>query len=401
METSAPVSSLDPAGPAADSFELAARRRILNNVFETLVRMDEKGEPRPLLATGWTHDAAHRRWLFAARPNVVLHNGARWDPPGGVVVVDDRRPIDDILRGLADPRNAIVVRAPDGALLGTGPFKIAAGQAGQPIRLEAHEGYWRGRPFLDAVEIRTGRSKRDQSLDLDTGKADVVEVAVSDVRRIQQRGGKVILSAPVEVLALVLDSAPPGLERALSLAVDRGAIYNVLLQRTGAISGALLPQWLTGYSILFPTAMDAALARESGGRQSVTFRYDAQDPLIRSIAERIVLNVSEVGMTLKPVTGGPAAVRLVHARFSTIDAGQALVELASAFETQAPRVAPGDESQLYAAENGVIASRRIVPIFHLPAAYQLAPAVRGWSARATGIDRWPLDEIWLEERGRP
>ncbi|MBS1876111.1 MAG: hypothetical protein JSU00_23060 [Acidobacteria bacterium] len=400
IETSAVVTSLDPAVAQPGSFDLATKRRILGSVFETLVRLDEKGEPQPWLAASWTHDPTRHRWLFAARPDVTLHNGAKWDPPGGVVAVDDRRPIEDILRGLANPQNAIVVRGPDGVLLGTGPFRIAEWRPGQALRLEANDSYWGGRPYLDAVEIRMGRAKRDQSIDLDAGRADVVEVAASEVRRVQQRGGRVVLSAPVEVLALVLDAAPPGLERALLLAVDRAAIYNVLLQRTGVISGALLPNWLTGYSFVFPANMDIARARELAGKQAVTFQYDQQDPMIRSIAERVALNAGEAGVTLRPVAGGPAAVRLVHARLSTAEPGPALVEIAAAFDGQAPRVSSADPAQLYAAESGVIASRRIIPLFHLPAAVQIGANVRGWPSRNAGIDRWPLDEAWVEDRAR-
>lgn len=401
IQTRAAIASADLAAVPPDSFDAAAKQRILGQVFETLVRLDDKGEPQPLLATAWTHDAGHKRWLFTPRPHVLLHNGQAWDPPGGVIAVDDRRSIDEILRSLSQPQNAIAVRTTDGAMVGTGPFRIAKWEAGT-IALQAHDGYWGGRPYLDQVEIRMGRAPRDQSLDFDLGKVDVVELPVSEVRRVQQRGGRVALSSAVDVMVLVVETGAPGVERALALAIDRGAIHNVLLQRTGSISGGLLPNWLSGYSFLFSTGQDLARARElSVSRPALTFAYDQQTPLTRSIAERITLNAGEVGIALRPVAKGSADVRLVTLRLSSPDPAQALAEMAAGLQASVTMLSGEDVSQLYAAEREVIASRRVVPLLHLPAAYQLNQAVHGWPLRGASIDRWRLDEVWLDERGRP
>src|SRR5688572_13133554 len=59
--------SVDPADPAA--------ARIVNLVFETLVRLDERGEPRAHLASGWQRDEGFRRWRLFLRPGVVFHDG--------------------------------------------------------------------------------------------------------------------------------------------------------------------------------------------------------------------------------------------------------------------------------------------------------------------------------------
>lgn len=402
MQTSARITSLDPASSQPDSMDESARRRILANVFETLVRLDDKGEAQPALAVSWVHDPARRQWVFTPRPNVLFHNGARWEPPPNSLAFDDKRPIGDILRSLATAQNAVVARGSDGTLSGTGPFRMAGWESGAVLKLEANADYWGGRPFLDAIEIRMARTKRDQSIDFEIGKSDVIELAVSEVRRVQQRGGKVAVTSPTEIVALVVESAPPGIERALSLAIDRNAIYNVLLQRTGVISGALLPYWLTGYSFVFPTAMDHPRAREMAGvKQPLTLAFDEQNPLMRAIAERIMLNAGDAGIPMRAAAGkGPAAVRLIAARFTSAEPAQALAEVASAFGAQAPIPSASDPDQLYAAENGVLASRRIVPLFHLPAAYQLSPQVHGWPARTASTDRWRLDDVWLDERSR-
>ena len=85
------------------------------------------------------------------------------------------------LRELALPRNAIAKRKPDSKPSGTGPFHVVDWQPGKKLTLAAEEGYWRGRPFLDGIEIEMGQSFRDQMTALELGRADLVEVAPEQV----------------------------------------------------------------------------------------------------------------------------------------------------------------------------------------------------------------------------
>ena len=61
-----------------DPTEAARASLLAGAVFETLVRLDDHGDPQPWLATAWTHDASRKRWVFTPRANVTLHNGAVW-----------------------------------------------------------------------------------------------------------------------------------------------------------------------------------------------------------------------------------------------------------------------------------------------------------------------------------
>src|SRR6266481_2117513 len=99
----------------------------------------------------------------------------------------------------------------------------------------------------------------------------------------------------METLALRFEGERAGatLREAVALAIDRGAIHNVLLQRQGEVSGALLPRWLSGYSFVFPAERSVARARQlSSGSPPLAFAYDAQDAVVRAIAERIAVNAS-------------------------------------------------------------------------------------------------------------
>jgi MarR-like DNA-binding transcriptional regulator SgrR of sgrS sRNA len=362
---------------------------LLSQVFETLVRIDERGEIQPWLATSWTHDAVAKRWVFVPRTGVTLHNGSPWTPPGGAISVSDGKPIEQILRDLAKPANAIVVRDADGTLLGTGPFRIVRWEPGKTARLEAHDAYWRGRPFLDAVEIQMGRGIREQLLDLELAKTDVAEAAVTDVRRLRQRGIEVQISKPSDTLALVFENSrvPQATREALALGIDRGAMQRVLLDRQGEVSAALLPQWLSGYAFLFPVVRDLARGRTlAHDQRPLRFVCDRDDALLRSLAERIAVDAGEAGITLSLVSGS-TDVRLRRLPLMSMDAGLALEDFAAILGVPSPH-----GSSPYETERQLLGDFRVIPLFHLPAVYALGKNVRNWTPG------WRLDDVWLEPR---
>ncbi len=366
--------------------ETGARTELAGLEFETLVRLNDRGQPQPWLAESWTHDVARKRWIFTPRANVTLHNSSRWEPPGGMIAVPDDRPIERILSDLARPGNAVS--------MGTGPFAPAKEEPGKPITLTAHSLYWGGRPYLDSIEVQTGRTSQQQALDLELGKADVIEVPLTDLRRLRQRNARLVISRPTEVLALVFDAAraiPPAVQEAVALSIDRVAIQNVLLQREGEISAALLPQWLSGYSFVFRAGRDVPRARQlAAGATALTLAYERSDILGRSIAERIAVNANEAGLSLRLSPGSDGDVRLVRLHITTTDPETALADLTGQLKTQPP--AP---DTLYNMEKALLGGGRVIPLLHLPLAWQLSPKVHGW----TGDRRW--EDVWLDAGAEP
>ena len=385
VEIRAGIASLDPGTVPDDPAALGAQRQWMSLVFETLVSLDDHGRPQPWLATSWTHDTTRKAWIFQARKNVKLHDGSIWSPPGGAIAVADDRPIEQILRELAGARSAVVVKAEDGSLLGTGPFRIARWEAGKLATLAAHDQYWGGRPFLDSIRIQMGRSLTDQASDFQIGKTDAVEIAARDLRAPKQRGTAMASSQPTEMVALTFDggrvTAPT--RQALALSIDRTAIFNVLLQKQGEISGALLPRWLTGYSFLFPAERDLVKAKQLvPAPQALTFGYDRQDAVIRPIAERIAVNASEIGITLRQ-SAGAADVRLVRLPVTASDPSLALQDLTALLKV-AP---PAPVANPYEVEKTLIDSSGVIPLFHLPRGWMLSSKVRNWPR---------FEEVWLD-----
>ncbi len=282
-------------------------------------------------------------------------------------------------------------------LLGAG-FMIARWEAGRLAVYEADENASGGRPFLDRAEIQMGRPLRDQAGDLDLGKADVVELGPNELRR-QPADRRVWSSSAVRVLALLFNSRFDGarVREALALAVDRSAIHRVLLQRQGEISGALLPQWLSGYAFLFPAAADLGRARQlAAGARPVTL--GVSDAAARPIAERIALNARDAGLAVSVTSQpGSADVSLIELRIASTDAAKALGEIAAALGLPAP---PRDASlntpeQTYAAERALLEGFRVIPLIHLPDVYGVGPRVRGGPGIAPSGE-WRFENLWLE-----
>jgi ABC-type transport system substrate-binding protein len=244
---------------------------------------------------------------------------------------------------------------------------------------------------------------RDQSIDLEVGKTDLVELGSSEVRR-QPAGRKVWSSAPVRLVALVFSARVEDarIREALALVVDRAAIHNVLLQRQGEVSAALLPQWLSGYAFLFPTAVDSARARTLVAGLPAAVRsisLGVEDAAERPIAERIALNARDAGLAVSVVSQAAGAdVRLVEVRIGSLDPALALAGIALSLGlSEPPRTdTPG---ALYSAEHALLDGFRVIPLFHLPDVYGVNSRVKGRPG-ITPLGEWRFENLWVEG-GRP
>lgn len=423
VELSASPVSLDPTQQSA--LPTSAQEQLATLMFDRLVELDQQGTPRPGLAASWQHDSDYRRWLFHLRSGILLHNGSPLRPhlvvmslaasnpnwrvrlQGDDVVVENSNPIPNLLAELACASNSIVVHTEAGAVVGTGPFRVGAWEPGKRLVLAANEDYWGGRPFLDSIEITFGRAQRDQALDLQLGRADVVEVPPDQVRRAPQEGQRIAVSAAAELIALAFSDKPsvkePPLREAISLSIDRSAIQSTLLQKQGEAAAGLLPQWVSGYSFLFRVTGDVErarqLRRDLGSTPSLTLAYDWSDPLARTIAERVSVNARDIGIAIQPygenlqARGANADVRVVRIPLASSDPAAALLALSAATGHQSVMQTVSPE-ELYASDRALRSDFRLVPIAYVPQAWALAARVRNWIMPREG--GWCLADVWLE-----
>src|ERR1039457_1873084 len=255
------------------------------------------------------------RWFAAGSIAIALAAGAATRPDYGGTPPVEMREADERRGERAQPAG----------------FVLATWEAGRRAVYTADESAAGGRPYLDSIDIQMGRPLRDQSTDLELGKADVVELGPNELRR-QIAGRRVWSSSPVLLMALVFGPRVQDarLREALALAVDRGAIHSVLLQRQGEISGALLPQWLSGDAFLFPPAFDGARAHSLVAALAAparTISLAVSDASLKPIADRIALNARDAGLVVSvTVQSGNADVRLVEVRMASSNPARALAE---------------------------------------------------------------------------
>jgi hypothetical protein len=282
-------------------------------------------------------------------------------------------------------------------------FNITLWEGGRRAVYAADENAAGGRPFVDSVEIQLARAPRDQSIDLELGKTDIVELGPNEIRR-QQPGRKIWQSQPVRVVALVFSRRIEDVRvrEALALAVDRAAILTVLLQRQGEVSGALLPQWLSGYAFLFAAPFDLPRARTlAAGARPLSL--GVSDPGLRTIADRIALNARDAGLTVTvapqgatqgATQGASVDIRLMETRIAAADPSRALAALAAAFGLPEPPRAETPDG-LYAAERNLLEGFRVVPLFHLPDVYGAGPRIKGGPG-ITPLGEWRFSDLWIE-----
>jgi ABC-type transport system substrate-binding protein len=341
---------------------------------------------------------------------------------------------------------------------GSGAFRVTTFESGKRAVLAANEEFREGRPFVDGVEIAMGRSAHERLVDLELSKTDLTEIAPQDARRAAEQGVRVSASQPDELLALVFVSANVGskaagsasarptgqaarqiaaqvrgagseqaMGQALSLAIDRVAIVNFILQKTGEPAGGLLPQWSSGTAFLFPAAAPSAadlthakeLWKQIAPSGPLVLGYDSADPLEQSVAERIVVNAKEAGMAVRaqamPVAGAGAGksrdaglpaghvdANLVRWRMTSSSPDVALKDfLARIYAGPLAGVEAGafpetaSPEDMYKQQRAVLNTYRVLPLVWLPQAYGLSARVRDWKVPGPG-ENWPLADVWLD-----
>jgi ABC-type transport system substrate-binding protein len=409
--------SLDPTDSNQDG--ASAVRDLVPLIFDRLTTLDSLGLAQPSLASSWQVEPGNQRWRFSVRRSVTFPDGApvspdaiaaslravnaKWKvfPAEESVVIECETPTPDLPAQLALERYSIARRR-GGKLTGSGPFTVSNWEPGKKLILLARDEYWGGRAFVDSIEVEMGKNLREQTIALNLGKADVIEIAPEEARSAVREGHAVQRSAPAEFMGLIfareqVSAEDLRLRQALLPSIDRSTMNNVLLQGSGEPAGGILPNWMTGYAFLFAAQADLPRGREQRGElhqaSSWTLGYDPSDTLARVIAERIVLSARDSGVVLKLTTSAASDLRLVRFPLASIDPGIALTEAAARLGLPPPRFDRDSAESIYAAESLLLQSQRVIPLFHLRGVIEINPNVHGLAEDRDG--GWKFQDVWL------
>ncbi len=395
-------------------------------VFDGLMRFDADGALEPALAIDANSENGDRRWQFKLRPGVHFHDGSPltsvavvgsleadctgncpWTAVralGSQVVFTSDAPMPYLPELLASDEFLIALttsatgNASPGTI-GTGPFQ-AAGFTNGVLTLTASDTCWQGRPFVDAIAIRTHRAIRDQWFDVSVDRADVVEAPAEQMRMAEQQRLAITSAGGAELLALEVSDtgalANANLRGAIALAVDRGALANVIFQKQGQATASMLPQGASGYAFLFPADRDLNKAHElKGGLTAPALALSVEgDGAMELAAQRIALNLREAGFNLQVTGAGQADLRL---RRIALGGGEpaAMLEALARSCGRGPIAASREPAAMYKAEREFLEARTVIPLVDLPRAWAASGRVRGLRLLPGGAP--DLANAWLEE----
>ncbi|WP_227875955.1 ABC transporter substrate-binding protein [Kushneria konosiri] len=291
-----PRSGLNPL--TDDAFKLSRWR-----TAETLIRLNDDGDPQPFLATEW-EQLDERSWRFEIRDNVTFHDGTPLTASQVVRALTAATravPRPRILDGVnmtieADGDNAVRVTtetpdplvpnrlsSPQLAIMaakaygedgrvnpieaGTGPFVLKEINGTQSATLDRYDDYWGERAALAGIDADYVPDGTARAAALRTGTADVVEaVPVSQVALIDPERVHEVPMPRTNTLYLNTEHgvfSDPAMRAAAREALDRAALVRTVYEgRADEAKGLLGP----------------ALAWADGLRSSIEGRSEAAAP---------------------------------------------------------------------------------------------------------------------------
>jgi len=281
--------SLDPImgdAPTSDRYALI-------QIFEALLKFDVQGNLKPALATSWEWAADRKSVVFKLRPNVVFHDGEKFDADAVVFNIQrtiapgstaPRTPdLADIAGAEAiDPMTVrIMLKQPSGAALaslaveagmicspaalrrlgqdfgrnpvGTGPFKFAEWVGGSHIRMVRNERYWadgadgKKLPYADSVLLRIIPTTAVKMIEVKAGNVHLVDgVTPRDFQEVQGNSALQLVSVPPGIAQWLTFNVKSGIFQnpALRAAVNHGIDRNVLMRAVTQGFGAVTPTWV-------------------------------------------------------------------------------------------------------------------------------------------------------------
>lgn len=361
------VGIAQPRGGGAPETGLAGVAANLQNA--SLVSIDPAGRPQPALAERWTRSADGLTWRFYLRPRLTFHDGSpltaaavadylqqprtsAFDTPPGLrdieaveapraeeLVVRLHRPSALLLHALA----LVQFRGGRNGEAGAGPFSVETRTPGL-IAMRAFPGYYRGRPQIDLVRLRSYETQRTAWGAMMRGEVDVLYEVAPEAVEFLQPGADVRAFSFLRpyVYFLGFNLAHPVLGRkvvrtALNRAVDRQEVILRALGGRGVVAtGHVSPKhWaydatitgpafdpvaamaeLEAAALRLPTAQ-AAAADVGPSRFRFTALVPADYPLLERIALVVQKQLGEVGvdMALEPVPVREFGRRLAEGRF--------------------------------------------------------------------------------------
>jgi len=326
---------------------------VYNQVYDTLVNVDTKGNIQPGVATSWK-TVSPTQWEFKLRTGIRFQNGEPLDStaamasiqrildPGNkspwanrIALIDHmtapdpttleiftKSPFGTLLQGLLTvwlvPPGYFKEKGLQGfagAPIGSGPFKVGEYVKSDHVLLNGWKDGWRGAPKLDSVLIRNLPEDSTRVSALEAGEVDIAwAVPAENTADIKKKGAGVVAVPIAQSMVINLQTTKGGplaevrVRRALNYAIDKDAINRSILQGYGRVlDGQIVGQDGFGYDPTikkypYDKAKAKQLLADAGYANGfdVTFNGTVgRYPKDKEIQEALVSQLAEVGVRAK------------------------------------------------------------------------------------------------------
>lgn len=338
--------SLDPQGSSGMN-----DRRVVRQIYETLVVQDAEGNIQPGLATSWEWED-DTTIVFKLKEGVKWHNGETFTADdvyyslnraiessytksyANRIDIENTKVIDPqtISVKLLSPYAPIMANLAFCALsivnenavteggenygrnpVGTGPFKFVNWTAGDSIELEVFDEYWGAKPAYDKMVIRVITESANRAIELETGGVDIAyEIQANDISRLEENAGTVISRIPnyaVTFLGFNCDSSSPmsdpRMRQAVAYALNTEDISNAVYLGIGKPATGPIPSTVWGYTDEVPTYEQniekaKELLAQAGVETPKTLKLYTNDATDRTTIAEIVKNqLAQIGLEIE------------------------------------------------------------------------------------------------------
>lgn len=214
--------------------------------------------------------------------------------------------------------------------VGTGPYQLSEYRAGQFIRLQRHDDFWRGKPLMPQVVVDLGSGGTGRLSKLLTGECDVLAWPAASQLSILRDDPRLRLTLRpgMNVAYLAFNTAKPPLNNpavrhALALAINNQRLMQSIYYGTAETAASILPRASWAYDNEAKiTEYNPAKSREQLkllGLENLTLklwvptRSQAWNPSPLKTAELIQADMAQVGVkvVIVPVEGRFQEARLM------------------------------------------------------------------------------------------
>ena len=281
--------------------------RLLDLIYEPLVRTDAELNIIPALAESWAFSEDGLQLTFNLRQGVTFHDGSDFtaedviasferildeetasaarsqlltiesmDAPDDYTVVLNLSLPDVPLVTALTSVNLVIMSAdviangdPTVDVVGTGPFALDSWEAEQRTLLSANDNYWGEGPYLDGIEIRIIPEEATIMAALRAGEIDFALLNDPLIATLLTNENNVVLHRTPDLSYHVMQLQPTRepldrleVRQAISCALDRQEIVDVAALGEGQVTGPItIPAYQVPLDDLFCYEQDLDLAR--------------------------------------------------------------------------------------------------------------------------------------------